>query len=309
MEKPAISVIIPTYNRALLLNRTIKSVLNQTFQDFELIVVDDGSIDDTKELISKFMRKDSRVRYIWQENSGGPAEPINTGIKNSNGEYITILGSDDEILPEKFEKQIKKFQSVSKNVGLVYCGLKYISKNGKHRSKTIIPKLKGNLFINLLQGCFFGGITPLIKSECFQELGLFDTLSSGEDWDMWIRISKSYEMDYVPEALAIYHIHGKQISANFNDTIQGLERILEKYKDDISKYPSIYNEHLIRLGVFHCVNKNPMMGQKYFSESIKVRPFQIKAYLNILFSEVSPKLHEVMLLFFIKRFTLTGFFL
>ena len=225
MSKPTVSVIIPTYNRAHLLKRTIKSVLNQTFQDFELLLVDDGSTDNTKELVYDFVRNDSRIKYIWQENSGGPAKPINTGINQSNGVYITILGSDDEILPEKLEKQVAKFNSAPIKVGLIYCGLQYIPVDKKQASKIIIPKLRGNLFKELLKGSFIGGITPLIKSECFKKLGLFDvSLPSGEDWDMWIRISKYYEFDYVPEALAIYHIHGKQISANFDDTIRGFKR-------------------------------------------------------------------------------------
>lgn len=309
MSNPTISVIIPTYNRASLLNRSIKSVLNQTFHDFELIVVDDGSTDNTKELINEFMKNDPRIRYIWQENSGGPTKPINAGIKKSKGDYITILGSDDEILPEKLEKQIKKFDSVSKNVGLIYCGLQYIPENKNKQSKTIIPKLRGNLFTELLKGSFIGGITPLIKKECFQKLGLFDTsLPSGEDWDMWIRISKNYEFDYVPEALAIYHIHGKQISANFNDTIEGFQKILKKYIDDISIYPSIYNDHLIRIGIFYCLNDNIKAGQKYFSKAIKIKPIQINAYSNLILSKI-PRFYSAILILIIKKVTLTGYFL
>jgi glycosyltransferase involved in cell wall biosynthesis len=309
MSNPTISVIIPTHNRASLLNRTIKSVLNQTFHDFELIIVDDGSTDNTKELINEFKKNDPRVQYIWQENSGRPSETRNTGIKNSKGKYITFLDSDDEILPEKLEKQIKKFNSVSKNVGLIYCGLQYIPENKNKQSKVIIPKLKGNLFKELLKGSFIGGITPLIKKECFQKSGLFDTsLPSGEDWDMWIRISKNYEFDYVPEALAIYHIHGKQISANFDDTINGFQKILEKYSNEICRYPSIYNEHLIRLGIFYCINANIKSGQTYFSKAVEIKPIQINAYLNLILAKI-PRFYLFILTSITKRFTLTGYFM
>ena len=109
---PKVSVIIPTYNRANLLARAIKSVLNQTFQDFELIVVDDGSTDNTRKVVEEFQKKDSRIKYIFQENSGGPAKPINTGIKNSKGEYITILEDDDEFLPQKLQKQVELFETL-----------------------------------------------------------------------------------------------------------------------------------------------------------------------------------------------------
>lgn len=307
MSKPTISVIIPTYNRAALLNRTINSVLNQTFQDFELILVD-GSTDNTKELVNDFIKQDSRIKYIGQENSGGPAKPINIGINNSNGVYITILNSDDEILPEKFEKQVAKFDNAPLNVGVIYCGFQYIPVNKKHPLKIIIPKLRGNLFTELLKNSFIGSVTPLIKSECFKKSGFFDvSLPSGEDWDMWIRIAKNYEFDYVPETLAIYHIHGKQISANFDDTIEGFKKILEKYINDISRYPSIHSTHLIRIGIFCCINDNLYDGQKYFDEAIKVKPLQIIAYLNLFLAKM-PWLYIPLLIFILKRFTLTGMF-
>ena len=222
--------------------------------------------------------------------------------------YITMLDSDDEILPEKLEKQIAKFDSAHSSVGLIYCGLKYISINKKTQSKIIIPKLRGNLFTELLKGSFIGGITPLIKSECFKKSGLYDvSLPSGEDWDMWIRISRYYEFDYVPEALAIYHIHGKQISANFDDTIEGFKKMLKKYSEDLSKHPSIYSKHLIRVGIFCYINHNLNDGQKYFNEAIKVKPFQINAYLNLFFA-IIPGLYIPLLIFIVKHFTLTGMF-
>lgn len=309
MDKPMISVVIPTYNRASLLKRAINSVLSQTFQNFELIIVDDGSTDNTKELVNAFIQKDSRIKYIWRENSGGPSKPRNLGIRNSRGKYISVLDSDDEILPEKLEKQVKKFETVSEDTGVVYSGFKCISKNEKYKNKTIIPKLKGNIFTKLLHGNFIGNVTPLVKKECFQKSGLYDNnVSTGEDWDMWIRISKYYEFDFVPETLAIYHVHGKQVSANFNDTIDGFKAILEKYKVDMSRYPAIHSENLIRIGIFYCINGDLKMGQDYFSKSIKIKPYQIKAYLNIFFLKIAPDLYRNMLFFIIRRFTLTGMF-
>ncbi|MGB9592367.1 MAG: glycosyltransferase family 2 protein, partial [Candidatus Kryptoniota bacterium] len=111
------SVIIPTYNRADLLPRAIRSVLAQTFTDFELIVVDDGSIDNTREVVDKFTHLDARVKYIWEPNSGRPAVPKNKGIENASGEYIAFLDHDDEWLPAKLEKQLILFNNIPGNVG------------------------------------------------------------------------------------------------------------------------------------------------------------------------------------------------
>ena len=120
MNYPKVSVIIPTYNRQKLLPKAIKSVLNQTFKNFELIIVDDGLTDNTKEIIKEFQKRDPRIKYIWQENFGAPAGPKNTGIKNSKGEYIAFLDDDDEWLPEKLERVIEippKTIHALKNIG------------------------------------------------------------------------------------------------------------------------------------------------------------------------------------------------
>lgn len=110
-NNPKVSVIIPTYNRAHLIGRAIKSVLNQTYKDFEIIIVDDGSTDKTEEVVKDF--KDERVRYIRREKNKGGSAARNTGIKAARGEYIAFQDSDDEWLPEKLEKQMKAFEAMA----------------------------------------------------------------------------------------------------------------------------------------------------------------------------------------------------
>ena len=112
MKNSFISVIVPTYNRADLISETIESILNQTYKYFELIIVDDGSTDNTEEVIRKF--KDSRIKYIKTDNWGGPARPRNTGIKKTKGEYIAFCDDDDIWLPKKLEKQIRVFKFLMK---------------------------------------------------------------------------------------------------------------------------------------------------------------------------------------------------
>ena len=111
-KNPTVSIIIPTYNRAHLIGRAIQSVLNQTYQNFEIIVVDDGSTDNTEEMIKEFQKHDKRIKYIRHEKNRGGAAARNTGIKVARGEYIAFQDSDDEWLPEKLEKQMDVFQRI-----------------------------------------------------------------------------------------------------------------------------------------------------------------------------------------------------
>jgi teichuronic acid biosynthesis glycosyltransferase TuaG len=120
---PKISIIIPCYNSEQFIDRTIKSVLCQTFSDWELLLIDDHSTDKTKDILEKYAKNDTRIKILQtKENSGGPALPKNIGIENAKGEYIAFLDHDDEWLPEKLEKQLAVFEnSKDEKLGLVSC--------------------------------------------------------------------------------------------------------------------------------------------------------------------------------------------
>jgi len=120
LERCSVSIVIPTYNRAGLLSRTIQSVLNQTYQDFEIIIVDDGSTDKTEEVVKSFNSK--KIFYNRHEENKGANAARNTGIKASRGEYIAFQDSGDEWLPQKLERQMKVFENASPEVGVVYTG-------------------------------------------------------------------------------------------------------------------------------------------------------------------------------------------
>lgn len=186
VTNPIASVIIPTYNRADLLPNTIGSVLNQTFEDFELIIVDDCSSDNTEEVVAQI--HSPKIKYIRHESNKGGSAARNTGILSAQGKYIGLLDDDDEWYSEKLQKQIDKFQVLSDDFGLVYTGFSFVSMENPEVSHPVIPSLKGHLFSNLLKNNILGSPTPLIKKVCFEKAGYFDeTLPSIQDWDMWIR--------------------------------------------------------------------------------------------------------------------------
>jgi len=231
---PDVSVIIPTYNRAKLLGRAVHSVLSQTFADFELIIVDDCSTDNTEEMIRGLT--DKRIKFIRHEENRGAPAARNTGIKNARGAFIAFLDSDDEWSPQKLEKQIELFLHSSPSTGVVYAKCQVIN---EIRNEIIVWdfNLRGNLYHNFLKEPFLDFITPLIKRECFNKIGLMDeNVLAYQEWDTFLRISQYYEFDFVPEILTYYYIHRDEaISRSTLRATQGYNYIVEKHKIAIRK--------------------------------------------------------------------------
>ena len=199
---PMVSVVIPTYNRAEIIGRAIRSVQAQTFEDWELIVVDDASEDETEEVVGAF--EDTRIRYIQHVENRGGAAARNTGIRNSRGEYIAFLDSDDEWLPHKLEGQLQVFKENDENVGLVYTGMirkksKYTKKNPPSDSGWIEKKL---YLKNVIGSCSVG----MIKNSVVNKIGYFDKkLDSAQDKDYWLRISKTFKIEFLKGCHVLKH--------------------------------------------------------------------------------------------------------
>jgi len=286
-----VSIIIPTYNRATLLKRAINSVLQQSFSDFELIVVDDASTDYTPEVVKKI--NDSRIKLIQHSKNKGASAARNTGIDLSKGKYIAFLDDDDEWLPEKIERQLAAFQTADIKIGLIYSGYSFVSPKNNNILKTVTPEHRGALYPLLLRRNFISTVTPLVKKDCFKIAGTFDeTLPSCQDWDMWIRISKYFLIDFIPDPLAKIYVHGDQISANITPRILAREKLIEKYHSDLTKYPSAYAFLLKRLGILYCLNNDSHIAISYFFKSLKYKFFQKDCYSHIILSLFFSNLHR-----------------
>jgi glycosyltransferase involved in cell wall biosynthesis len=210
---PLVSIVIPSYNYGQFVSEAVESVLAQTYSPIEVIVVDDGSTDNTREVLIE--RFGDRIRYIYQENKGLPGAR-NTGIRNATGSFLAFLDADDLWLPTKLEKQMA-VMSEKPEVGLVYCSsLRVNTQTGASYTEHCRPDVRGDVRRKVLhRNCIAGSASAaLIRRECFDTVGLFDeTLRSAEDWDMWIRLSRHYQFDFVPEALIQYRMHGSQMSS------------------------------------------------------------------------------------------------
>ena len=187
---PTISIVITCYNYSCYLAGCLDSVLSQTFQDFEVIVVNDGSTDNTDEVIFPYI-KDPRIIYIKQKNSG-QAKAKNTGIQKSKGRLIAFLDADDLWDTTKLEKQMPLFDD--KGVGVVYSRVRYIDEQGddvsfQHKSTYLTPRA-GKITEFLFIDNFIPFSSSVVRRECFERVGVFDeSIRMGIDWDLWLRIS------------------------------------------------------------------------------------------------------------------------
>jgi len=239
-EKPLLSVIIPTHNRAKMLKRAIGSVLAQTWQDFEVIVVSDGSTDNTEEVGESF--KDPRMHLLKHESARGASAARNTGLRVSNGKYIAFLDDDDEWTLNKLEVQLPVIQRSGPEVGLVYCWMDYVHEG--QVLKTRCPTLRGYIFPEMLdKQAITNSSTLLIRREVLDIVKGFDeTLPRGNDGDFIRRVTKHFEVDYVPKVLSkVYVGHADRISINsrknLENVIVALEKRLQDFEEDFVRYP------------------------------------------------------------------------
>ena len=209
---PIISVIIPTYNSAKFIDAALESVFLQTFKDFEIIVVDDGSTDNTKELLKQYFK---RIHYFYQQNKG-PSAARNLGISKANGKLLAFLDADDLWLPEKLEKQVAVYNQKS-NIGLVGCGY-YVfndSSNMHIEVKGAVYHDKADILRDFKMRSVPTGSASgvLIPAECFKKVGCFDeSLRAAEDRDMWFRIIKEFDFEILHEPLVKIRKHDSNSS-------------------------------------------------------------------------------------------------
>lgn len=277
---PQVSVIILTRNRPQFLVKAINSVLNQTFTDFEIIIVDDASTDETPQVIKSF--EDKRIKSIRNNINRGAAGSRNEGLKIVKGEYVAFLDDDDEWLPQKLELQIRVLGKENRELGVVYTGYYKWDLDTGNAISSIIPQKKGKVSEDLFAQNWIGNSTVLVKHACFQDVGEYDeNLPIGEDHDMWIRIAKKYEFDYIEVPLVKYGVHNQQITTNYRKKILGRERLIEKYEEFYSVTRKGQSDFWVTLGSWYCYDGNLDKGKKIFWFGIRNYPYDIRFYYNL----------------------------
>lgn len=234
--QPLVSVIVPTYNGARYIAETLESIFSQTYKNIEIIVVNDGSTDETGKVLNPYKE---RIQYISQENRGIPAAR-NRAIRNANGKYIALLDHDDLWLPEKIELQVKLLEE-NDEYGFVHCNWFFFSEtDSKVRTfhKSVPPT--GYVFPQLFMRNFIGCLTMLMRMECIEKSGDFDERHAGcDDYDLWLRVARHFKGAYIDKILAGHRRHASNYS---HDRVRATESLIYVCKKILQLFPSAVDE-------------------------------------------------------------------
>lgn len=234
LDGPLVSIIIPSYNREALLPRAVHSVLSQSYRHIELIVVDDGSRDNTAAWVQSL--SDPRVRYLAHSSNYGQNAALNTGVVSAKGELVGFCDSDDELMPSYVQRFVERFQADSE-LGAVYCQLLAKSPT-TGRERIAMPfRIEGHVYKQALaQGYLSHMITLMVKRELLKKTRLFDTnFTNHQDDDFCFRVARHAKVGLIPEPLAVQWEDDApdRVTANKLDYAHGFRRLLDKFKDDI----------------------------------------------------------------------------
>lgn len=288
--KPLVSVIVPTYNRSQLLGRALHSVLAQTYPDWECLVIDDASVDETEEVVKRL--GDSRIRYLRHDTNRGASATRNTGIAEARGEHLAFLDSDDEWLPEKLEKQLAVLETTKDPLlGVVVCGRIVTKPTGEQ----IVPgpDLQGGAYRKVLT-LGFGGF----GSSCFVRRSVFDvgirfdeSFVACEDRDFMAQILCRFRVESLTEPLIRQHRnHGDDHLWQGENAARGLERLIVKYSNDLKRWPHDLARLHHSVGIRYLFEGYRRAARRHFVAACRYEPLRISVYVWFSVSLASPSI-------------------
>ncbi len=256
-----ISVIIPTYNRANRIKASLESVMTQTYTDIEIIVVDDGSADNTEEVIRSL--NDGRIKYVRYEINQGACHARNVGIDEAEGDYIAFHDSDDVWKRDKLEKQLECIEQ--NNADMLLCKIEVHKSNGKIE---YYPEVNKSCFVDyglVLAGGVGSTQTFMAKARVFKDIHFDELMPRSQDTEVLIRISKKYKIYYLNEVLCCKYDQDDSLTRNVKNMVVAQERILSKFYDDFLSYPKAKAVHLNAMA-----NAKALLGMKNIDDRISI---------------------------------------
>lgn len=290
MRFPKVSIIIPSFNAEKYISHAIETSLSQSFQDFEIIIINDGSTDATESIVKEFQVKYSdKIVYVYQKNKG-LAVTRNVGLEIAKGDYIALLDADDVWLPNRLAVQVPILDE-DLSIGLVHANITRITDAGDVIGTPLRNKkyLEGYIFEHIfLRNADIACPTVLFRKACCTKVGNFDpnlTRLGCEDRDLWLRIAKEYKFAYVDEVLSYYRITKNSMSQNLEKMLKARLYVIDKYAPDSGSNHQLRNRALAKvyrdLGDGALLTQNKVLANEYFCKSLRYDPFSWWTWLNL----------------------------
>jgi glycosyltransferase involved in cell wall biosynthesis len=284
-----VSIVVSCYNYAHYLETCVNSILSQTYTDFEVIIVNDGSTDNTSEVVERWTTE-PRIRYIEQANAG-QATAKNVGVNHARGDYVAFLDADDYWQPDKLERQMPLFDDP--RVGVVYSRACYVDEDGQDTGFTptsvYLRPRRGEVTDYLIFDNFVLFSSSIVRADCFKRHGLFDeSIAMAIDWDLWLRFSKDCRFDFVDDTLLYYRVgHANQMSRNRELRQQCCDRIMAAFTEH---NPGLVSGRTLRLAAAYAAasrgryfeNHDRPRALRYHLRSLTHQPFQFPAYKGLI---------------------------
>ncbi|BDU23580.1 glycosyltransferase family 2 protein [Flavobacterium sp. GSB-24] len=279
-ELPLVSIIVPAYNHEKYIENCIDSIINQSYKNIEVIIINDGSTDRTLSKLSSY-KNFEQVKIINQENKG-LCKTLNLGLSLTKGKYISILASDDYLINDKLEKQVA-FLEYNPQYGMCCAKAYEVDDAGKNLGTVGAVVDENELsFQNLLDGNKIAILTALLKSNVFDEVGGFDEGLYMEDWDMWLRVSNKYKIGFLNEFVAYYRKHETNISSKINLMERCKIQTIKKWRN-LDNYPIVYKRQILR-SFNELAGKDKINAFKFIKEVIPFwyAPYFYRGFLKLL---------------------------
>ena len=285
-----VSILLTCYNHIAYLPQCLEGVRNQTFTDYEVIALDDGSTDGTREWLSQ----QPDIRCVFNEKNLGTYGTLNVGLKEAQGEFIAVLNDDDLWAPTKLEEQLK-LMAEHPDVGLVHTGGEFIDGKGEKMEGNPLgfefPSTEtGDVLLALMYANKIIASAALVRRFCFDELGGFNEAYFGSgDWEMWYRVAERHHVGFVDQPLTFYRVHGANASHKLDRIWKDDEMLREWIALRTDGYRGRFPEadlnraiahNFACLGTVKTLNGNPSGGREAYKKSMKIQPGRWKSWLR-----------------------------
>jgi len=303
---PRVSILLTCYNHIKYLPTAWQSILDQTFQDYEIIALDDGSTDGTRDWLTENAKQS---KLAFNENNLGTYGTLNVGLEHASGEYIAVFNDDDVWAPTKLAKQVAMMDA-HPEIGLVHTDGYFIDGDGNERKDSPLgfdfPRTEtGDILLALVYANSIIASAVLARKSCFEELGGFnDSFFGSGDWEMWYRIAEKHHVGYLKEPLTMYRVHGTNASHKLERIWQDDEKLREWIEPRIAAYKGRFPEsdivaaaahNLACLGTVKVLNGQPAVGREYYKKSLNLNPSRWQSRARIAASYLPKSVFQKLL--------------